>query len=28
MLEQSACDHRSGEAADAGEEDFHVVMGF
>ena len=28
MLQKSACDHGSGEAADAGEEDFHVVMGF
>jgi hypothetical protein len=24
MLQKSACDHRSGEAANAGEEDFHV----
>ena len=28
MLEKCACDHGSSEAANAGEEDFHVMMGF
>jgi hypothetical protein len=28
MLKQCARDDRSGETANAGEEDFHVMMGF
>jgi hypothetical protein len=28
MLQKRACDHGSSEAANASEEDFHVMMGF